>query len=152
MFGSSKPIPFDPYGRRRSSRRFPPWLALLVIGIALGIGAVLVVQERYLPPRLSAAESIRLRDDYQAADAERTGLKRELADTTARNWQKATRPTARPPSTTSRPVSPAPSRCATTWPPCSRSLPPDPRGEARCRCAPVASRATATVRSTTTSS
>ena len=84
MFGSSKPIPFDPYGRRRSGRRFPPWLALLVIGTALGVGAVLVVQERYLPPRLSAAESIKLRDDYQAADAERAGLKRDLADTTAR--------------------------------------------------------------------
>ena len=89
MFGSSKPIPFDPYGRRRSSRRFPPWLALLVTGAALGVGAVLVVQQRYLPPRLSAAESIKLRDDYQAADAERSGLKRELADATAR-LQKAT--------------------------------------------------------------
>jgi hypothetical protein len=79
MLGNSRPIPFNPYGSRRPRRRLPPWLALLVIGIALGVGAVLVVQDRYLPPRLSAAESVKLRAAYTEADGERTRLQAELA-------------------------------------------------------------------------
>ena len=83
MFGSSKPIPFDPYGRRRS-RRVPRWLVLLLLGIVLGAGAVLVVQERYLPPRLTAEASARLRDSFERADAERQRLQAELAATSDR--------------------------------------------------------------------
>lgn len=77
MLGSSRPIPFDPY-RRRRSRRVPRWLLLLLLGIALGAGAVLVAQERYLPPRLSADASARLRDSYERADSERQRLQTEL--------------------------------------------------------------------------
>ena len=85
MFGHSKPIPFDPYGsRRRSRKRFPGWLLLLLSGIAIGAGGVLYVQERHLPPRLSAAESTRLQDAYAKADTERERLQRELADTSRR--------------------------------------------------------------------
>jgi hypothetical protein len=83
MFGSSKPIPFDPYGRRRS-RRVPRWLVLLLLGIVLGAGAVLVVQERYLPPRLTAEASARLRDSFERADAERQRLQGELATASSR--------------------------------------------------------------------
>ena len=69
MLGHSKPIPFDPYGsRRRSRKRFPGWLLLLLSGIAIGAGGVVYVQERHLPPRLSAAESTRLQDAYAKAD------------------------------------------------------------------------------------
>ena len=79
MFGHSKPVPFNPYGSRRTKRRIPPWLVLLSLGIALGVGGVLLAQDRYLPPRLSTAESIKLRDGYAQADAERTRLRAELA-------------------------------------------------------------------------
>jgi hypothetical protein len=79
MFGSSsKPIPFDPYGSRRSRRGVPRWLMLLLLGIALGAGGLFFVQERYLPPRLSADDSTRLRASFERADAERQRLQAEL--------------------------------------------------------------------------
>lgn len=84
MYGQSKPVPFEPYGRRRKGLRIPRWLALLLGGIALGAGGVVFVQMRYLPPRLSAEESARLRDAYETADADRTRLQRELGETTKR--------------------------------------------------------------------
>jgi hypothetical protein len=83
MFGSSKPVVIDRYGSRRS-RRLPRWLLLLLFGIALGVGGVVFVQERYLPPRLSAAESIQLRQSFERADRERVQLERELAAATER--------------------------------------------------------------------
>ena len=85
MLGSSsKPIPFDPYGRRRSRRGIPRWLLLLVLGIALGIAGVIYVQERHLPPRLSADASARLRESFEHADAERRRLQAELGATAER--------------------------------------------------------------------
>ena len=78
MFGQRKPVLFEPYGRRRARWRPPGWLWLLLLGIALGAGGVLFVQERYLPPRLSAAAGAALRGDYERADAERQRLKGEL--------------------------------------------------------------------------
>ena len=79
MLGSnSKPIPFDPYGSRRSRRGVPRWLLLLLLGIALGAGGLFFVQERYLPPRLSADDSTRLRGSFERADAERQRLQAEL--------------------------------------------------------------------------
>lgn len=77
-----KPVAFDPYGRRRSRVRVPRWLLLLLTGIVAGAGGVMLVQERYLPPRLSAGESAQLRASFEAADADRTRLTRELADAT----------------------------------------------------------------------
>lgn len=86
MFGSSsKPIPFDPYGSRRRSRRgMPRWLILLLLGIAFGAGGLFFVQERYLPPRLSADASARLRESFERADADRQRLQSELTATADR--------------------------------------------------------------------
>ena len=76
MFGSRKAIVFDPYrGRRR--RTVPTWLLLLVLGFALGIAAVVTVQHKLLPPRLTAADSQALRESSARADAERERLLRE---------------------------------------------------------------------------
>lgn len=83
MFGQFKPVPFDPYGRRRSRWRLPRWLLLLLMGIAVGAGAVLLVQERYLPPRLTAAASTQLRGAFEQADADRKRLQASLDATTA---------------------------------------------------------------------
>lgn len=84
MFGRSRPVVFNPYGRRRSRWRFPRWLVLLLLGGALGALAVVLVQERYLPPRLSAAESDRLRSELDEARQERVRMTGELAQATAR--------------------------------------------------------------------
>jgi hypothetical protein len=76
MFGSRKAVTFDPYrGRRR--RKLPTWLLLLLFGIALGIAAVITVQQKLLPPRLTVADSQALRESFTQADAERERLLRE---------------------------------------------------------------------------
>ena len=82
MFGNSKPVVFDPYGRRRSRRLMPRWMLLMLGGIAIGVGAVLYVQERYLPPRLSADASAKLQAAYAQADAERSRLAGQIAGST----------------------------------------------------------------------
>lgn len=79
-----KPVPFNPYGRRRSGLRLPAWLAWLLGGIATGAVGVVLVQERYLPPRLSAEETTRLRGAYERSDSERQRLKGLLDETTTR--------------------------------------------------------------------
>jgi hypothetical protein len=84
MFGSSKPVVLEPYSRRRSRRLMPRWLVLLLTGAALGVGGVILVQERHLPPRLSAAESAQLRSAFEEAESDRQRLKLELVDTTKR--------------------------------------------------------------------
>lgn len=84
MFGRSRPIPFNPYGRRRSGLRLPRWLVLLLIGTAAGVAGVIVVQERYLPPRLSAAASVKLTAAFDQAEADRLRLKTELDSTAKR--------------------------------------------------------------------
>lgn len=84
MFASSKPVPFNPYGRRRARWRLPRWAVLLLTGTAIGAGAVVYVQERHLPPRLSASESTQLNSAFSQADAERAQLKIRLDDTDRR--------------------------------------------------------------------
>ncbi|HUG24930.1 hypothetical protein [Piscinibacter sp.] len=84
MFGKSKPVVFEPYGRRRSRWPLPRWLVLLLLGIALGAGGLYYAQQRYLPPRLSAAETAQLRTSFEQVSAERTRLANELEDTTKR--------------------------------------------------------------------
>lgn len=84
MLRSFKPVAFDPYGRRRRRPLMPRWLALLLLGIALGAGGVVLVQEQYLPPRLSAAEGEQLREALQRAEADAKRLHGELADTSKR--------------------------------------------------------------------
>lgn len=55
---------------------------LLLLGIGVGAAGVVLVQERYLPPRLSAAASTELRAAYSQADAERQRLAAELETAT----------------------------------------------------------------------
>lgn len=82
MFGSNKPVVLESYGRRRSRWRPPRWAVLLASGVAIGVLGVLVAQEKYLPPRLSASDSAKLRSDYATADSDRTRLRASLDDTT----------------------------------------------------------------------
>lgn len=84
MFGRSPPVVFASYGGRRSRWRLPRWLVLLLSGTVLGAGGVIVVQERYLPPRLTASDSAALRQAYEQADVERQRLKLDLAGTQQR--------------------------------------------------------------------
>lgn len=82
MFGQSKPVVLESYGSRRKRGRPPRWLVLMLSGMALGAVAVVVVQERYLPKRLSAAASTELRSAYDTAEADRSRLQRELGTAT----------------------------------------------------------------------
>ena len=81
MFARSRPAMFDSLGGRRARRGLPPWLWLLVGGMLAGAAGVLLVQQRYLPPRLSAAESAALQQAHDLADSERRSLQAELAQT-----------------------------------------------------------------------
>ena len=83
MLGQFKPVAYEPFGRRRSRWHLPPWLVLLLGGIAAGALGLAVVQERYLPPRLTADASTKLRNAFEQADAERQRLKTDLATTSA---------------------------------------------------------------------
>lgn len=89
VFSSSRPVLFDPRGSRRAHRRVPRWLLLLLGGTIAGAAAVITVQQRYLPPRLSAAESAALRQAFDQADGERQQLKVELARVQQRLQQAA---------------------------------------------------------------
>ena len=80
MFGQSKPVVFERYGRQRSRWRLPRWLLLLLLGTTVGSGGLFLLQERYLPPRLSANESTALRSAFAQADSERQRLQRELGE------------------------------------------------------------------------
>lgn len=84
MFGRSKSVAFEPYGRRRPRGRPPGWLVLLLVGIATGAGGVVFVQERFLPPRLSPAASAELRSELATADTARARFESELAQTSQR--------------------------------------------------------------------
>lgn len=82
MLGQFKPVAFEPYGRRRSGPRVPRWLLLLVLGIVAGGAGVLLVQQRLLPPRLSAGETATLKASLAQTEAERNRLVADLAATT----------------------------------------------------------------------
>jgi len=69
---------FDSLGSHRSRRRLPGWLWLLCAGVLAGVAGVIALQERYLPPRLSAGETAALRQSYGQADGERQRLKADL--------------------------------------------------------------------------
>jgi hypothetical protein len=82
MFGRSRPVVFDPYRHQRRRGGLPRWAWLLLTGLAIGAGGVILAQERWLPPRLSAAESARLRSAFEQAEAERNRLQQTLTATT----------------------------------------------------------------------
>jgi hypothetical protein len=88
MFARSPAIVLDSYSRRRTRRGLPRWLLLVLTGMLVGAGAVIGVQERWLPPRLSADASSRLTSAYEAADRERTQLRLQREDI-ARRLQQA---------------------------------------------------------------
>jgi hypothetical protein len=79
MFGRSKPVVIDRYSSR-SRTRVPRWLWPLSFGAALGAGAVVYVQEKHLPPRLTTEESGRLKAALGTAEAERSSLSAALAE------------------------------------------------------------------------
>jgi len=81
MFGRTKPVVFERYGKQRSRWRLPRWLVLLSLGMAVGSGGTVYVQERFLPPRLSAQASTALRSAFAQADSDRLRLQAELANT-----------------------------------------------------------------------
>lgn len=76
MFRRSRPLTFSTSSRRRS--RGPLWLWLLLGGVVAGAVAVLVAQERWLPPRLTPEASARLAAARDAAESERQRLEGEL--------------------------------------------------------------------------
>ena len=84
MFGQSRPILFDRYGSRRSRWRLPRWLVLLLLGAGIGAGGVVFVQERYLPPRLSADATEKLRSAFDNSNAARLRQEAELRETSKR--------------------------------------------------------------------
>ncbi len=87
MFGRSSSVIVDSYSARRARKKLPRWLLLLSAGIAAGAAGVLLAQQRWLPPRLSAAESARLTSAFDQADRERLQLRQQLAETQARLQQ-----------------------------------------------------------------
>jgi len=82
MFGQSKAVVLSPRGKRR--RGLPRWLVLLLTGTAVGVAGVLLVQEKVLPPRLSAAASVQLRNALEQTQQDRQRLEQQLAATTQR--------------------------------------------------------------------
>jgi hypothetical protein len=83
MWGQSKPVVLS-YGRQRSAWALPPWLVLLLLGAAAGAAGVVYVQEKHLPPRLSASASAELRSAYEQAEAQRQRLATDMAEVTKR--------------------------------------------------------------------
>ena len=77
-----RPVAFEPHGRRKKHRGVPRWLVLLATGLVTGAGGLWYVQERLLPPRLSAEASRRLTASFEQADADRRQLQQQLADAT----------------------------------------------------------------------
>lgn len=79
LFRRDRPVVFEryAYGRRRSWR-VPPWLLWLALGIAIGAGGLYHVQQEYLPPRLSAAESRELQARAGQLDGQRAQLQAAL--------------------------------------------------------------------------
>lgn len=128
MFGQSKPVVIDRYGKRRSRWHPPRWLVLLLLGVATGAAGLVFVQERYLPARLSADESTALRNAFGQADAERQRLQREL-DATGQRLQAALADKQRLQEELTAPHAAA-QRLRDEMSAVIGALPPDPRGGA----------------------
>jgi hypothetical protein len=128
MFGQSKPVVFERYGKRRSRWRLPRWLVLLLAGTAAGAGGLYFAQERYLPPRLSADATQELRSAYAQADGERGQLKSQLAGT-SRQLEDALAAVKRQETELAAPRAAA-QRLREELAAVIGALPPDPRGGA----------------------
>ena len=84
MFGFSKsnafkPVPFGQSNRRTS---VPRWLIWLASGLCIGAAGLYYAQEKLLPPRLSALESMSVRSLADAATKARDAAKVQLSDAT----------------------------------------------------------------------
>jgi multidrug efflux pump subunit AcrA (membrane-fusion protein) len=79
MLSHARSDGFSLYSKRRSRWQAPRWLVLLTSGFVAGAVGLWVVQERYLPPRLSADASTQLLASLGKAESERTQLAAELA-------------------------------------------------------------------------
>ena len=84
ILSPSKPVAFYSSGRRRHRFRPPRWLVLLLVGTGLGVGSVIFVQERYLPPRISVAAGEQLRQALGSSEAARLKQASDLAETAKR--------------------------------------------------------------------
>lgn len=80
----SKPVAYYSSSRRRHRFRPPRWLVLLLVGTGLGVGGVILVQERYLPPRISVAAGEQLRNSLDSSEAARIKQAADLAETSRR--------------------------------------------------------------------
>ena len=127
MFGRSREVVFS-YNRKRTRWRLPRWLLLLMAGVLLGAAAVVLVHERYLPPRLSAAESAALRSQFEQADVERHRLRLDLAGAQKRLEDTLLQQQAGAEALAASLASAARSRDELTA--VVTALPPDPRGGA----------------------
>lgn len=117
---------FNSYGGRRSRWRPPGWLVLLLCGTVAGAGGVVVLQERYLPPRLSATATTQLRSSFEQADDERQRLKGELGEALKRlESQRTERARLADELATSRSTA---ERLRDDLASVVTSFPPDPRG------------------------
>jgi len=106
----------------------PRWLVLLLLGIGLGVAGVFFVQERMLPPRLSADEAAKLRTAFEQADNERMRLSTDLSNTSKRlETALAERKRAVEEATSSKQTA---DRLRLDLASLVASLPPDPRGGA----------------------
>lgn len=104
----------------------PRWLVLLTAGVLAGAGGLLFAQQRYLPQRLSAEESSRLKASYEQAAAERERLQQALNDTTRRlDATEAERKRLAQQADSSRETT---ARLREELSALVASLPPDPRG------------------------
>lgn len=83
LFRRSGPVVFEPHGyRKRRSYGIPRWLVLLLIGIGIGAGGLLYVQEEYLPARMSPQESQQLLEHVSQLEDERVQLRSSLGEAT----------------------------------------------------------------------
>lgn len=84
MFRRSRAVSFRPvpYQRARSGWRVPRSLLALLTGTALGAGGLLYLQERYLPPTLTAEASQQLIADLTEAQRQRQRIAADLEQTT----------------------------------------------------------------------
>ncbi len=104
----------------------PRWLLLLLGGAIAGAAGVVAVQQRVLPPRLSAAESSVLRQAFDAAEGERQQLKAEQAQAQQRLQQLSAEKSALGDALTSSRATAE--RLREDLASVLQSLPPDPRG------------------------
>lgn len=79
MFGRSKPKAFKPYALgAKPRRRFPRWLIWLMLGVVLGSGGLLYIQQELMAPRLSVEASNQLTTQAARLEAALTQSRGEL--------------------------------------------------------------------------